>query len=378
MIQHFVSVSGGVDSQAVMCVARERMDSHPGFVPRFQFCDVGNENPVTLEHVDYLEQQLGLPIERLSAYDVPGLIDAEAFARKREAIRRLWPHELRRTRHTTECDERRAALPKLAPGCRHSPERAAALSAWAMACECPVIVSPPVSAQCIEQAVAALQPTGIAFLDMCLLHGRFPSKKAKFCTDELKMRPLLLTRAPIWDAGGITCDWIGERADESKDRAKKPQLERERRPQGGIRIQYRPIHQRDKRWCFDLCKRHGLKFNPLYLMGAGRVGCWPCINARKAEIALIAKITGWKIEMLREWERAVSLVSRRDQGGDGEWSTFFSADKVPGDPDDWARASIDKVVAWTRTTRGGRQFDMIQAIDADQPVACTSEYGLCE
>lgn len=384
MIQHFTSISTGKDSTAVMCLSVERAHARPGWLPRFQFCDVENENPLAYEHLDYLEaylqHELGVGIERLSAYDVPGLIDAAAFTRKRQVIRDNWPKELRRTRHTTACDARRAAIPTLAPGCRHSPERAAAMRKWLDDCDCPVIVSPPVEQERIEQAVAALEPTGIAFLDMCLLHGRFPSKKVKFCTDELKMRPLLLTRAPIWAEGGMTVDWIGERAEESKDRAAKPMLQRIRQPEGGVRILYRPVHQWTARETFAIAKRHGLKPNPLYLLGAGRVGCWPCINARKKEIAIIAKATGWKIDMLRDWERRVSLVSRRDQGGDGSFATFFSADKVPGDPDDWGRASIDKVVAWTRTGRGGRQLDMLLGMDADDdgPMLCESEYGLCE
>lgn len=379
-IHHFVSISGGKDSAAVACLAKERADRRPDFDPRYQFVDVGNENEQTLEHVDYLERALGVPIERLSAYDVPGLCDADAFARKRESIRRLWPVELRRKRHTTECAERKANLPKLAPGCRHSPERKAAIAELARRCEdeCPIIVSPPVSAARIEKAVAALQPTGIAMLDICLVHGRFPSRKAKFCTEDAKLAPLFLTRAPILDAGGVTVDWVGERALESANRARKPVLERRREPSGGSRIVYRPIHGWTARDVFDIAKRHGIKPNPLYLIGASRVGCWPCINSSKDEIALVDKHTPEKIDELRRWEELVSLVSRRDAGGDGSWATFFPADKVPGDPNDWSRGQIDKVVEWTRTSRGGRQFDMIQALEREDAPACFSQYGLCE
>lgn len=377
LVQHFVPISGGKDSTATACLAVERMELRPGFRPRFQFCDVDNENPITVDHVGYLEQALGVPIERLSAYDVPGLIDAAAFERKRLVIRENWPKELRRTRHTTACNERRNAIPKLARGCRHSPERSAALREWAAACDCPVVVSPPVSDARIEQAIAALQPTGNAFLDMCLIHGRFPSKKAKFCTEELKIMPLMLHKAPIWAAGGTTIDWVGERAAESSDRAKKPALQRER-VGPGTKIITRPIHKWDAAQVFAIAKRHGIKPNPLYLMGASRVGCWPCINCRKKEVALVARHTPEKIDWLRAAERLVSLVSRRDQGGDGEFATFFSADKVPGDPADWNRAAIDKVVKWSATSRGGRQFDMLAAIDAASPLACDSEYGLCE
>jgi 3'-phosphoadenosine 5'-phosphosulfate sulfotransferase (PAPS reductase)/FAD synthetase len=141
---------------------------------------------------------------------------------------------------------------------------------------------------------------------------------------------------------------------------------------GGVRIVYRPIHGWTAKDVFDLAKRHGIRPNPLYLIGASRVGCWPCINSQKDEIALVAEHTPEIIDRLEDWERRVSLVSRCDG------STFFPADKVPGDPDDWARGQIRKVVEWTRTTRGGRNFDLFQAMEREDRPACFSQYGLCE
>lgn len=360
-----------------MCLAVERMERKPDFRPRFQFCDVDNENPVTVEHIAYLADALGIEIERLSAYDIPGLIDEEAFRRKRESIPVNWSKELRRKRHSTACNERRDAIPALAPGCRHSPERSAAMKQWLADCDCPEVVSPAVSDARIAEAVAALQSTGNAFLDMCLIHGRFPSKRAKFCTEELKIMPLMAHKEPIWRAGGTTFDWVGERAAESPGRAKKPMLERARVLEG-TKIVNRPIHKWSAADTFAIAERHGLRPNPLYLLGASRVGCWPCINCRKKEVRLVARHTPEKIDWMREAERLVSLVSRRDAAGGGDWATFFAADKVPGDPDDWSRAAIDKVVAWAGTARGGRQFDMLAAIEDASPLVCESEYGLCE
>lgn len=376
-VQHFVGISSGKDSTATALLAKERMQRRAEFRPRFQFVDVGNEEQRALDHVDYLERMLEHPIERLSAYDVPGLCDVDAFARRRESIRKNWPVELRRKRHTSACAERKAAIPELAPGCRHSAERSVALRAWAAACECPIIISPPVAQERIEQAVAALQPTGIAFLDVCLIHGRFPSRKAKFCTEDLKLEPLFATRTPLLEAGVSTVDWVGERAAESKARANKPMLERRREASGASRVVYRPIHGWAASETFAIAKRHGIRPNPLYLLGASRVGCWPCINSQKSEIALVARHTPETIDRLREWERKVSLVSRRDAGG-GSYSTFFSADKVPGADEDEERAMIDKVVEWTKTSRGGRQFDLIQAIEREDTPSCFSQYALCE
>lgn len=37
---------------------------------------------------------------------------------------------------------------------------------------------------------------------------------------------------------------------------------------------------------------------------------------------------------------------------------------------------IDAVVEWSRTTRGGRQYDLLA--DLAEPTSCSSAYGLCE
>ena len=111
-------------------------------------------------------------------------------------------------------------------------------------------------------------------------------------------------------------------------------------------------------------------------MGFRSVGCQPSINCRKSEIAQAAKRFPEVIDRIREWEAIVALVSRR---GD---ATFFPAPMVPGDSDNFKRAAIDKAVAWSATTRGGKQFDLMQALaraEAEEVgLMCESAYGLCE
>lgn len=107
-VQHFGSISGGKDSQAVLCLMVERIErkgmaAFGNRAPRFLCADNGHENPITLEHIaylsDWLRQRVGLHIEIVSANDVPGLTDAAAFARKRGMLREEWSKEKRRTRH---------------------------------------------------------------------------------------------------------------------------------------------------------------------------------------------------------------------------------------------------------------------------------------
>lgn len=39
-------------------------------------------------------------------------------------------------------------------------------------------------------------------------------------------------------------------------------------------------------------------------------------------------------------------------------------------------STIWSVVEWSKTTRGGKQYDLLAA--SEEPKACSSAYGLCE
>lgn len=52
---------------------------------------------------------------------------------------------------------------------------------------------------------------------------------------------------------------------------------------------WRPILSWTEQQVVDIHRRHGLPPHPLYLLGAERVGCWPCIYVRKAEMCLIVE-----------------------------------------------------------------------------------------
>jgi 3'-phosphoadenosine 5'-phosphosulfate sulfotransferase (PAPS reductase)/FAD synthetase len=356
-VQHFVSISGGKDSTATACLAIERAERR-GFEPRFLFADTGNEHDVTIEHVDYLARTLGVMIETVRA-DFTG-----RFAPRREAIARDWPHELRRKQHTKAC--RAACEADLAW---------AEKVAFREACDCPIKISPPVPDHLIARAIELMQPSGNPFLDMAMLHGRFPGSQSRFCTYELKLEPMEWVKDPIRMSGTPVVEWVGERADESKARENKAMLEVQRCAFRAPAIIYRPIHKLKARETFEIAKRHGLKPNPLYLMGMSRVGCF-CIMATKSEIRETAARFPRVIDRIREWERIASSVSRRGQ------TTYFSAPMVPGDSTDDSRARIDRAVDWSRTSLGARNFDLLFHLEATAPATernrCSSQYGLCE
>lgn len=306
-----VSVSGGKDSLASALVAIERYGADR---VRLVHADTGNEHPLTEHYVrDYLPGALGLPIDIVWA----------DFSRDIER------------------------------------KRGVVLTKW---------VAEGVSDDVIQTALAVLVPTGNPFLDLCIWKGRFPSRKAQFCTQELKSRPL---NQFILDAqGGATGpleSWQGVRRDESINRRDALLWEI---GDGGWWI-HRPIIHWTAEQTFEIAARHGIEPNPLYLQGMGRVGCMPCINCGKREMSEIFRRWPEVIERLRAWEEIVSRASKRLH------TTFFHFDEADYPTNaDFARANnIDQAVAWSRTSYGGRQFDL-EAFTP--PAECSSVYGHCE
>ncbi len=227
-----------------------------------------------------------------------------------------------------------------------------------------------VSQETIDRAAAALVPTGNPFLDLCIWKGRFPSSQAAFCSEFLKRDPIIKqVQSPHLDAGNDVISWQGVRRDESLRRRYLNENElKETRENGAELWNFRPILDWKAEDCFAMHRKHNVEHNPLYEMGMGRVGCMPCINCRKNELLEISKRFPEAIDRIREWEMAVKQASKR------HGATFFSA---PSDDNEWsATQTIDVVVEWSKTSRGGKQYDMLR-MDDEGPV-CTSIYGLCE
>ena len=70
---------------------------------------------------------------------------------------------------------------------------------------------------------------------------------------------------------------------------------------------------------------------------------------------------------------AKQIARRRDQPNRARL-TARMAEISAGAP--WSRA--DEVFTWARTDRGGRQFSLLEKIEADAGLSCSSQYGLCE
>lgn len=105
----------------------------------------------------------------------------------------------------------------------------------------------------------------------------------------------------------------------------------------------------------------------------GRVGCMPCVNVRKSELATIAARYPEELERVAQWERLVSMASKR---GSSTLTLAYSDPKSGGD----ARISHRThgrwiAVEWERTNRGGRQFDLL--FETMDHAVYHSVYELC-
>jgi 3'-phosphoadenosine 5'-phosphosulfate sulfotransferase (PAPS reductase)/FAD synthetase len=198
----------------------------------------------------------------------------------------------------------------------------------------------------------------------------FPSRRIRFCTQELKVFPLA-EYVKAFDVEVVNA--VGVRAAESAARAKLSEWEWSDTFDCDV---WRPIIAWSEADVIAIHKRHGLAPNPLYLMGASRVGCWPCIHARKSEVRLVADVDPARIDEIRSLEAEVQEGARARYEAKGE--TFESMGYSPptffqGPIEDRKMWPIDKVVTWSRTSRGGRQLEMF----TDPHGGCV-RWGMCE
>lgn len=200
----------------------------------------------------------------------------------------------------------------------------------------------------------------------------FPARMQRWCTRELKIEPLRAYHDAI---GDDTVSALGIRATESESRARMAELEDEpagRRSWGGW--VWRPLLHWSIADVLTLHSRHGIKVNPLYQRGHDRVGCYPCIYAAKDEIRLIAEHAPHRIDEIRDLEaETTALRAERNAEAPGRYAydrgTFFQSRSCRG-----GFVSIDDVVLWSRTTRGGRQFPLL----AEPPRGGCMRWGLCD
>lgn len=229
------------------------------------------------------------------------------------------------------------------------------------------------------------------FVDLAKKRGRFPSAMARFCTEELKTKPMIDF---ILDQKDNLLIVQGIRKDESNARSKmmetcrffKYYFEPYKNDKNGKPKYFTYRKKEIIEWCksysddilrpafnwtaqetIDFILSKGFKPNPLYYMGFSRVGCFPCIMCRLSEVKQMVNETPAYIERLQAAEDEVG-------------KTFFSPDDIP----ERFRTGFDEKSGKTITTTQ----DVVKYVsnrknksklgDAVGDSRCMSFYGLCE
>jgi len=233
-----------------------------------------------------------------------------------------------------------------------------------------------------------------SFIELARKKLRFPSTKARFCTDFLKIRPFI--------------DWLiemnfdytiiiqGIRANESKSRSKmtrecqyfkyyftpygKDKKGKDKymnyRKKKIIELELlgkcdieRPFFDATANDVMTYIKDNGFKPNPLYYIGFNRVGCFPCIMCSKSEMDLLIKKQPEYLTRIEDAELELG-------------ATFFPPDYIPKHalmPFQTKKKgimllpSIQAVVRYLkRRNKKGEMFEK------EYSNSCMSIYNICE
>jgi len=173
-----------------------------------------------------------------------------------------------------------------------------------------------------------------------------PNPQYRFCSENLKQKPSARWIYENFYKKGIDfINILGIRRDESKNRANEEMIKIVEVVVDGERFQVKtlqPIVYWNTKRVFDYIKSHNIEINPLYKKGFSRIGCYPCIHARKHELVMME--SKYK-KRLRKLEEEMSQLL-------GKKVKFFAKQR-------------DKHI------KQGALFD-------SKNIGCVNQFGICE
>ena len=230
------------------------------------------------------------------------------------------------------------------------------------------------------------------FVDMAKKKGRFPSSQARFCTTELKVKPMIDYILSLNDNVIVI---QGIRADESKSRSEMQKQCRYFKyyfESYGTDKRGKPkYHTYRKNEVKEFCKNYvddvlrpvidwsggevmsyiisnGQKPNPLYYQGVKRVGCYPCIMYSHREIKSMITFNPAYIDRLKSAEQEVkrtffppSYIPERYQSGIDE----KSGKSIP---------TVSDVIKYIESKN--ENLDLFETEGKER--SCMSFYNICE
>lgn len=183
----------------------------------------------------------------------------------------------------------------------------------------------------------------------------FPSNVIRTCTLELKVAPQLDYMDEVrakYKKKPVSA--VGIRKEESQARSKLGAFEE--KDESTI---WRPLIE----WTVDdviaIHKRFNVAPNPLYTRGFSRVGCFPCIFARKSEIKHAYHEAPERFERIRQLETEVKELAKQKGRKDAVYSFF-------------KRGNVDEVLDWAL-----KNDDQLELFEEEYLSGCLT-WGLCD
>lgn len=220
------------------------------------------------------------------------------------------------------------------------------------------------------------------FVDMAIKKGRFPSTKARFCTIELKVKPMIdfilsqedsliivqgirAAESAARSKFEMECSYFKEYFDNKTKSLYNKKAVKEWCKTHDASV-LRPIFRWSAQEVIDYILANGQRPNPLYERGYSRVGCLPCVMCRKLDARLVSKDTLMSA-------RLIAAEERMAVGARG--SSFFPPDYIPSKfCASGSYPTVREVFAYVN--RNEVKKDIFGEIET---ISCMSLYhGLCE
>jgi 3'-phosphoadenosine 5'-phosphosulfate sulfotransferase (PAPS reductase)/FAD synthetase len=195
-----------------------------------------------------------------------------------------------------------------------------------------------------------------------------PMQKARFCTQELKVFPIREYLANF----NVYVQAKGIRKEEATANNNRDVDEFEY-DYGTLMYTWYPIAEYTLQDVWDIHHRYNFRVNPLYDMGFSRVGCAPCIFARKNELANWNELAKDHIDIIREAERQRNFPYISPTGKPKQYHN-----KVSGNGKSYA--DIDSIMIWANTeSKDHKHYKPDEKEDnPDEDIQGTCSEGLCE
>jgi 3'-phosphoadenosine 5'-phosphosulfate sulfotransferase (PAPS reductase)/FAD synthetase len=218
-------------------------------------------------------------------------------------------------------------------------------------------------------------------LDLVRVKKRFPSTNARFCTSELKVKPMIDF---ILDLNQDFIAIQGIRKDESFARSKmknqctyfkyyfepygftkngKPKMHTYKKTQIKKFVKeraadvLRPVFDWSASQVVEYILNKGFELNPLYKKGFKRVGCFPCIMCNQAEIKSLSLFYPDRIKEISDFENETG-------------SSIFPPGKIP--------TRFCKNKSYPKITEVVEYLKEYTPRMFEQNTSCLSYYNICE